>query len=180
MKKGGVFALIWFCFDRSLWMHWARRKLHLNKPSRMIKRIQIWMTLNLEWEQLCGKLKRSHYGNESWFCVFDLVARRRSNWTNLTPIHAWSFLGRSYSAYTHPSLRPTKIQSTCHTDSCPRLIDASLVQKLFLAKVIINTPHVFQHYAQFWIRPLIQLAVRGKEYGQPINYFVQVKELGCG
>ncbi|KAI8329229.1 hypothetical protein BC941DRAFT_384857 [Chlamydoabsidia padenii] len=50
---------------------------------------------------------------------------------------------------------------------------ATLMQKLFLAKVIINSPQVFEHYAQFWIRPLIQLAMCGEEYGQPINYFVQ-------
>ncbi|KAI8098597.1 uncharacterized protein BX664DRAFT_288171 [Halteromyces radiatus] len=51
--------------------------------------------------------------------------------------------------------------------------NASLMQRLFLAKLIINCPDVFEPYAKFWIRPLIELAIRGDEYGQPLNYFVQ-------
>ncbi|CAO3615261.1 unnamed protein product [Cunninghamella echinulata] len=51
--------------------------------------------------------------------------------------------------------------------------DVSLVAQLYLAKLIINCPDIFEHYAQHWIRPLIKLAINGNQYGQPMNYFVQ-------
>ncbi|KAI9251048.1 hypothetical protein BY458DRAFT_559563 [Sporodiniella umbellata] len=49
----------------------------------------------------------------------------------------------------------------------------SLVVQLYLAKVIINYPVAFEKFASFWIEPLMKLVVRGREYGQPMNYFVQ-------
>ncbi|CAO3576402.1 unnamed protein product [Absidia cylindrospora] len=81
---------------------------------------------------------------------------------------------RLHSAITPPDENPTDMplwMAEIHKAFTSH--DSSLLQQLFLAKMIINSPEVFERYAQFWLRPLIQLAMRGNEYGQPINYFVQ-------
>ncbi|KAI8075324.1 hypothetical protein BC940DRAFT_249003 [Gongronella butleri] len=49
----------------------------------------------------------------------------------------------------------------------------SITIRLFLAKLVINCPDVFERYAFHWITPLIELLVRGNQYGEPMNYFVQ-------
>ncbi|KAG0050163.1 hypothetical protein BGZ83_005055 [Gryganskiella cystojenkinii] len=45
--------------------------------------------------------------------------------------------------------------------------------RLFLAKIIINMPEAFEMYANSWIRPLMNLAMEGQSYGEPMSYFVQ-------
>ncbi|ORX51884.1 hypothetical protein DM01DRAFT_1063713 [Hesseltinella vesiculosa] len=61
--------------------------------------------------------------------------------------------------------------SALHKTFCAR--DTSLTIKLFLAKLILNCPDHFERFASSWIRPLIELLVRGDQYGEPMNYFVQ-------
>ncbi|EDV28309.1 uncharacterized protein TRIADDRAFT_20924, partial [Trichoplax adhaerens] len=43
--------------------------------------------------------------------------------------------------------------------------------KLFIAKLIINRPKIFRPYAKFWLVPLIQLIIEGKE-SDGIHYFI--------
>ncbi|KAI8997006.1 hypothetical protein BDB01DRAFT_840542 [Pilobolus umbonatus] len=50
---------------------------------------------------------------------------------------------------------------------------STLALKLYLAKLIINYPQAFENYASFWLIPLVEIASRGSEFGEPINYFVQ-------
>lgn len=51
--------------------------------------------------------------------------------------------------------------------------DTPLVIQLYMAKVIVNYPIAFENYACFWIEHLMKLVIRGEEYGEPLNYFVQ-------
>jgi len=47
---------------------------------------------------------------------------------------------------------------------------------LFIGKLIINEPKIFEPYAKFWLRPLMELILQMKEAEQPgtegINYFI--------
>ncbi|KAG0937620.1 hypothetical protein G6F57_007384 [Rhizopus arrhizus] len=51
--------------------------------------------------------------------------------------------------------------------------DTPLVIQLYMAKIIVNYPIAFENYACFWIEHLMKLVIRGEEYGEPLNYFVQ-------
>jgi DNA-dependent protein kinase catalytic subunit len=44
--------------------------------------------------------------------------------------------------------------------------------RLFLARVIINRPKVFQPYAKFWLIPLVELIVSGVLGTSGLNYFI--------
>jgi DNA-dependent protein kinase catalytic subunit len=50
--------------------------------------------------------------------------------------------------------------------------DAINVQ-LHIAKLITNYPRAFETYADSWLLPLIELVIKGPQYGEPINYLVQ-------
>jgi len=45
--------------------------------------------------------------------------------------------------------------------------------RLFIAKLIINRPHVFEPYGDSWWKPLATLIVDSPSFGSGINYFVQ-------
>jgi DNA-dependent protein kinase catalytic subunit len=46
--------------------------------------------------------------------------------------------------------------------------------RLFISKLIVNWPVAFEKYAKHWIKPLMNLVMEGREYGEPMNYHVQV------
>ncbi|KAI9262203.1 hypothetical protein BDA99DRAFT_438677 [Phascolomyces articulosus] len=48
----------------------------------------------------------------------------------------------------------------------------SLHVRLFFAKAIILNAIPFEPYAQYWMRPLMQLVLDGNQYGHPMNYMV--------
>jgi DNA-dependent protein kinase catalytic subunit len=52
-------------------------------------------------------------------------------------------------------------------------IDAHINIKLFIAKIIINCENAFQPYADVWYRPLLEFLMRGGEFGNGMNYFIQ-------
>ncbi|CAO3672189.1 unnamed protein product [Umbelopsis ramanniana] len=45
--------------------------------------------------------------------------------------------------------------------------------RLFISKIIVNWPVAFENYTKHWIKPLMNLVMEGKEYGEPMNYHVQ-------
>ncbi|KAG0339299.1 hypothetical protein BG004_006877 [Podila humilis] len=45
--------------------------------------------------------------------------------------------------------------------------------RLFLAKIVVDMPQVFEKYAHSWIRPLMKLAMEGESFGDAMSYFVQ-------
>lgn len=50
--------------------------------------------------------------------------------------------------------------------------DVEINIKLFIAKLIVNKPKVFEPYGAFWFSPLVQLILSQKIPGSPLNYFV--------
>ena len=50
--------------------------------------------------------------------------------------------------------------------------DTHINIKLFIAKVIVNVPLLFQPFGKFWIPSLVEMVVRSEIPGEPLNYFV--------
>nr|CAG8448912.1 4810_t:CDS:10 [Entrophospora candida] len=93
----------------------------------------------------------------------------------------------------HPCMRMLiKVISHLHTTICPPVDPVDSMPKwmknmhekfsnkythlnvhLFIAKIIINIPEVFEKYSKFWIRQIIDLVIEGDKYGGGINYFIQ-------
>jgi hypothetical protein len=46
--------------------------------------------------------------------------------------------------------------------------------RLFISKIIVNWPIAFEKYAKEWIQPLMKLVMEGNDFGEPMNYHVQV------
>lgn len=44
--------------------------------------------------------------------------------------------------------------------------------KLFIAKLVVNRPTVFQHWAAHWLQPLMQLILWFEKTNKGFNYFV--------
>lgn len=51
--------------------------------------------------------------------------------------------------------------------------DEKINVQLHIAKVITNYPTAFEKYASVWLLPLITLATKGAQYGEPMNYLTR-------
>ncbi|TPX36936.1 hypothetical protein SmJEL517_g00919 [Synchytrium microbalum] len=45
--------------------------------------------------------------------------------------------------------------------------------QLFIGKLVINLPRVFQPFSKYWWGPLVELVTRADEFGEGFNYYIQ-------